>query len=123
MAMAKKILIIDDSPTTVNILKSQLEESGYEVLTANDGSAGLVLMRQKHPDLVILDVNMPGLQGTEVCRIAKADFQLKNTPVVFLTVASQREDIEKGSKSGADAYITKPYDLPDLLEVIKKLAD
>lgn len=117
----KKILVIDDSPTTVSILKSELEEHGYEVISAGDGSSGLVLMRQKHPDLAILDVNMPGLQGLETCRIAKADFQLKDIPVVFLTVAGRKEDIEKGTKSGADAYVVKPYVLKDLLEVIEKL--
>lgn len=118
--MAKKILIIEDNVSTVSMLMTRIEYAGYEVVSAPDGESGLIKMKDEMPDLVLLDVRMPGIDGFEVCRRAKADKALKKIPVIFVTTASQDSDIKKGKEAGGDGYITKPYDGKDLLKEIKK---
>lgn len=118
--MAKKILIIEDSITTVGLLQSRLEAVGYEVISAFEGQSGLDLMKTKKPDLVLLDVRMPGMDGYEVCRIAKNDPQLKHIPIIFVTTAAQEKDIKKGKEVGGDSYMTKPYDGRELLNEVNK---
>lgn len=121
--MAKKILIIDDSAVTCAMLSERVKSGGYEVFTANDGENGLEVMRQELPDLVLLDVRMPGMDGFEVCRLAKADPLTKDVKIVFVTTAGLQRDIDKGMELGASGYITKPYDGMTLLAEIKKLID
>ena len=119
--MQKKILIIEDSAVTVSMLTARIETEGYQVISAEDGTKGLDMMRQDNPDLVILDIRMPGMDGFEVCRIAKNDLQLKKIPIIIVTTATQEKDKQKGKDLGADLYITKPYDGQQLLREIDNI--
>jgi len=117
--MAKKVLIIDDNASSVSMLVARLESAGYDTTHAPDGETGLAKMRGERPDIVLLDVRMPGMDGFQVCREAKADPKLKDIPLIFVTTASQESDIKKGMEAGCDGYITKPYEGKALLEKIK----
>jgi len=119
--MAKKVLIIDDSTVTCSILSERIKSGGYDVVVANDGEQGLAAMQKEFPDLVILDVRMPGMDGFEVCRLAKNDLVIKGIPIVFVTTAGQQKDMDKGMALGASGYITKPYDGRILLDEIKRI--
>ncbi len=108
------ILVVEDSATQALQLRSLLEENGYEVVVANNGAAAVSCMDEWVPDLVISDVVMPELDGYELCRKIKGDDALKDVPVLLLTQLAEPEDIVKGLESGADNFVTKPYD-PKLL--------
>lgn len=119
--MAKKVLIVDDSAVTTSMLVERIKYGGYDTLTASDGEQGLEQMRKELPDLVLLDVRMPGMDGFEVCRIAKDDPAIKEIPIVFVTTAAGQKDIDRGKQLGASGYITKPYDGMILLAEIKRV--
>lgn len=116
----KKILVVEDSPTILCLVTDLLEYNGYKVVSANDGEAGLSKMKEAKPDLVVLDIRLPGMDGYQVCRIAKSDPELKNIPIIFLTTSAQKREIEKGKEAGADGYVTKPYEGKGLVEEIGK---
>ncbi len=118
--MAKKILIIEDSAIAVSLLKARIEASGFETVAAADGTEGLAKIKSEKPDLVILDVRMPGMDGFEVCRLAKSDPQTKGIPILFVTAVNQQKDIQRGKEAGGDGYITKPYDGKVLITEINK---
>ncbi len=118
--MPKKILVVDDCRTILFFVTSRLTDSGYEVISASSAQEGLEKMRESKPDLVILDVVMPKMDGFELCRIIKSDPELKTIPVIFLTVATQKWDAAKAREVGADGYITKPYQGAALVEEIEK---
>lgn len=118
--MGKKILVIEDSPTKTILLSNRIRQGGYEVLSAADGATGLYKMRQEKPDMVITDIVMPGMDGFEVCRLAKADPELKKIPVVFITSSAYKWDSNKYREAGADGFIENPYESNFLIEEIKK---
>ncbi len=105
---AKKILIADDEPDILEIISFNLQKEGYEVFTAKDGNDALVKAKQHQPDLIILDIMMPGKTGIEVCSILRTQPQFKDTIIVFLTALSDETSEIKGLETGADDYITKP---------------
>lgn len=119
--MQKKIMVVDDEPYIARVIKFKLEQEGYAVISANDGVTGLDRIRQEKPDLVLLDVMMPGLTGYEVCQQVKADADLQGIPVVFLTAKGQERDREQGLNLGASDYITKPFSPNRLLELVKSI--
>ena len=119
--MPKKIMVIDDEPYIARVIKFKLEQEGYTVFSANDGLTGLEKIRQEKPDLVLLDVMMPGLTGYEVCQKIKADPQLASIPVVILTAKGQERDREEGLSVGASDYITKPFSPNRLLELVRNM--
>lgn len=119
--MAKKILIVDDEDHIVEMLKLRLETLGYEVVTACDGEAGLKLSRESKPDLIILDLMLPKIDGYKVCRMLKFDEKYKHIPIIMFTARAQDSDVKMGKEVGADAYITKPFDSKILLEKIGEL--
>ncbi len=119
--MQKKIMVVDDEPYIARVIKFKLEQEGYAVISANDGVTGLDRIRQEKPDLVLLDVMMPGLTGYEVCQQVKADADLQGIPVVFLTAKGQERDREQGLNMGASDYITKPFSPNRLLELVKSI--
>jgi DNA-binding response OmpR family regulator len=119
--MQKKIMVVDDEPYIARVIKFKLEQEGYAVISANDGVTGLDRIRQEKPDLVLLDVMMPGLTGYEVCQQVKADADLAGIPVVFLTAKGQERDREQGLNLGASDYITKPFSPNRLLELVKSI--
>lgn len=109
-----KVLIIDDSPDLLTIAKARLAGEGLEVVCADNGSAGLAAASEEEPDLILLDIDMPDKSGFEVCRILKADDDLRMIPVVFLTRFDDKQHIVKGLDLGAVDYVTKPFDAFEL---------
>ena len=105
-----RILVVDDTPDNVEILKMRLESQGYEVLTAADGEEGLAKIRAETPDLVLLDIMMPKLDGIEVCKRVKADASLPFIPIIMVTAKADTRDIVAGLEAGGDDYLTKPVD-------------
>jgi len=119
--MAKKILVVDDEPQLVELLKIRLEANDYEVLVASDGQEGLKMARNKKPDLIILDLMLPKIDGFTVCRMLKFDEKYKNIPIIMFTARAQETDKKLGREVGADEYITKPFDPQVLLKKIEDL--
>ncbi len=115
-----KILIIDDEVDLVETVRFPLELEGYQVLVAYNGEEGLQLARKESPDLIILDLMLPKIDGFKVCRFLKFDDKYKHIPIIMLTARSQDKDRLLGKETGADEYITKPFDIDDLLNRIKK---
>ena len=116
----KNILIVDDEQDIVESLKFVLEASGYSCYTAFDGEEGLRLAKEIMPDLIILDVMMPKINGYKISRLLKYDSKYKNIPILMITARSQEEDKLIGEETGADEYITKPFDLDDVLKQVEK---
>jgi DNA-binding response OmpR family regulator len=110
------ILVVEDDNTLREVLEYNLKKEGYEVLTAGDGGEALELYRSKKPRLVILDIMLPVMSGTEVCRIIRAESQ---TPIIMLTAKSEEVDRVVGLEIGADDYVTKPFSMRELLARIK----
>ncbi|MDI6606592.1 MAG: response regulator [Candidatus Omnitrophota bacterium] len=118
---AKKILLVDDEAQLVEMVKMRLEANGYQVLSAYDGQGALDKARKERPDLIILDLMLPKIDGYKVCRMLKFDEKYKNIPIILFTARAQEADMELGKEVGADAYITKPFDPPSVLKKIKEL--
>ena len=116
----KKILIVDDEKDIVETLSFILKAKGYECICAYDGEEGLNLAKTQNPDIVILDVMMPKINGYKICRLLKFDNRYKNIPIIMVTARSQQEDKAIGEETGADEYITKPFEFAELLEKINK---
>jgi adenylate cyclase len=116
-----RILIVDDTPANVHILKMRLTASGYDIVTAADGEEALVAVRETLPDLILLDVMMPKLDGIEVCRRLRADASLPFIPIVMVTAKSDPQDIVAGLEAGGDEYLTKPVDQSALVARVKSM--
>jgi adenylate cyclase len=116
-----RILVVDDNETNRDILVTRLESSGYETLQAADGEEALRAVAQHHPDLVLLDVMMPKLDGIETCRRLKSAGDLAFTPVILVTAKTTTEDIVAGLDAGADEYLTKPIDQPALVARVRSV--
>jgi DNA-binding response OmpR family regulator len=114
--MPEKILVIDDEETTVQLISILLERRGYEVIRANRAEDGLRKAYRTHPDLVLLDIMMPEMDGWEVCRRLR---ELSDVPIIFLTARSEIRDVVKGLEMGADDYIVKPYDNDELVARVR----
>ncbi len=117
----KKILIVDDEAEIVKAVQIRLEHEGYEVLVAADGQEGLAKAKTESPDLVVLDVMLPKLDGFEVCRFLKFDEKYKKIPIIMLTARAQKIDEDTSKQVGADAYIAKPFDRGAVIAKIKEL--
>lgn len=118
----KRILIADDDPVILRLIQVNLELEGYEVITAANGIEAVKEATAQIPDLVILDIMMPRLDGYQACEQLKANDATKDIPVVFLSAKAQQGDIEKGKTYGVAEYLTKPFDPSELLEVVERLA-
>lgn len=118
--MAKaKILVVDDSPTQLSMMRAPFEEKGYQVITASDGEEAVVMVETENPQLVVLDVIMPKLNGFQACRKIKTIRQ--DLPIIMLTSKNQKSDEFWGKKQGADVYMTKPFDSEELFAAAVKL--
>jgi len=117
--MARKILLVDDEQAILDLLGAMLRKNGYEIITALNGKTCLKKAHEEKPDLVILDVLMPELDGFEVCRMLKADAATKKIPVIMLTALIKEEDLTKGLHEGAVCFISKPFSIVDVLDEIK----
>jgi len=116
-----QILIVDDSPESLDIIEARLASHGYEILTARDGEEALATAREKRPDLILLDIMMPKLDGIEVCRRLKADRSLPFMPIIMVTARADSKDIVHGLEAGGDEYLTKPVDQAALVARIKSM--
>ena len=115
----EKLLIIEDEADIRELISFNLEMSGYEVTKARDGEEGLAMARSGRPDLVILDLMLPGMDGLKVCSMLKKDPEMKHIPVIMLTARSEDDDIVNGLETGADDYITKPFSPRILIARVK----
>lgn len=120
MSDAKKILIVDDEQDIVETLKFMLEAQGYECFCAYDGEAGLAKAKEIIPDLMILDVMMPKMNGYKISRLLKYDSKYKDIPILMVTARSQDEDKLIGEETGVNEYITKPFELDDVINKVKE---
>lgn len=116
-----KILLVDDEKDLVEIVSNRLQASGYEVIVAYDGQEALDKARKEKPDLIILDLMLPKMDGYKVCRMLKFDEKYKHIPIIMFTARAQGEDEKMGMEVGANAYMTKPFEPQVLLAKIKEL--
>lgn len=116
----KRILIVEDEIELVKAMQIRLEQAGYEVLSSNDGQDALEKAKRENPDLIILDLMLPKMDGYKVCRMLKFDQKYRKIPIIMFTARAQEADKKMGEEVGADAYITKPFDPGVLLDKIKK---
>jgi len=113
----KSILVVEDDPALLRGLKDNLESQGYEVRTANDGQKGLDALSKDRPDLLLLDLMLPKVNGYEICRVARS--RQMDMPIIMLTAKGQEDDIVRGLELGADDYVTKPFSIRELLARVK----
>jgi adenylate cyclase len=121
MRQPPRILVVDDNPANLEILEARLARQGYEVITAKDGEQALIVARDGTPDLILLDIMMPGKDGIEVCRELKADRTLPFMPVILVTAKADPDDIVAGLDAGGDEYITKPVDHAALVARVRSI--
>lgn len=117
----KKILIVDDEAELVDLVKIRLEAAGYDVIKAYDGQEGLEKAKSEKPDLVLLDIMMPKMDGYKVCGLLKMDARFKKIPVILFSAKAQKEDAQLAKEVGADQYVTKPFEAAVLLSKIREL--
>ncbi len=118
--MSNKILFIDDDPDIVGLVGESLKDAGFDFISADTGEEGISLIKSQKPDLVILDMNLPDIMGSEICKRIKEDEELSSIPVIILTGKyMSAEDKVKGLNGGADDYILKPFEIPELIARVK----
>ncbi len=117
----KKILLVEDEKVLIETVTLRLEAFGYEVISAYDGFEGLEKAKKEKPDLIILDLMLPKMDGYKVCGLLKADTRYNKIPIIMFTARAQESDKKMGQDVGADAYITKPFEPQLLLEKIREL--
>src|SRR3972149_409714 len=115
----KKILVVDDEVDLVRTIRFALETEGYHVLVSHNGEDALNLARKENPDLMLLDIMLPKLDGYKVCRLLKFDERYKHIPILMLTAKTQEKDKATGLQTGANEYITKPFDIDELMKKVK----
>lgn len=121
MASNKTILLIEDEPEFRMALRMRLETNGYEVIEAEDGAMGLDMARNKNPDLIMLDIMLPKMDGFKVARLLKFDEKHRHIPIIMLSARAQQSDKETGLSVGGDAYLTKPYKPQEMLDTVARL--
>jgi DNA-binding response OmpR family regulator len=117
---AKKILIVEDNPALLRGLKDNFQAQGYQVRTANDGEKGLDALLRDPPDLLLLDLMLPRVNGYEICRLARS--RRLNTPIIMLSAKTQEDDVVRGLELGADDYVTKPFGIRELMARARRLS-
>ncbi len=119
--MPKTVLIVDDEPNIVVPIEFLMEQNGYSVLVAGSGEEALEIIAKHNPDLVLLDIMLPGIDGYEVCEIIRLDPKWQKIKIIFLTAKGRDVDVAKGMVLGADAYVIKPFSNVDIIENVRKL--
>jgi DNA-binding response OmpR family regulator len=117
----KKIIIADDEHKILMSLEYSFKKNGYDVFIARDGTEVLEFLKTMTPDVILLDIMMPNLDGYSTLELIKQDEKLKDTKVIFLSAKNNPKDIEKGLEMGADAYVTKPYSIKKLMQQIEEM--
>ena len=118
--MEKMILIVEDEPKNLKLIRDLLQASGYLTLEATNGAEGVELARAHKPDLILMDILMPTMDGFEATKILKADAETRNIPIIALTSYAMKEDDEKMREAGCDGYITKPIDTREFLKKVSE---
>ena len=121
--MAQQILIVDDEPNVVMPIQFLMEQNGYKVMIAERGEDALDLVYRYKPDLVLLDIMLPGIDGYEICEIIRLNPNFRNVKIIFLTAKGREVEIAKGMALGADAYITKPFSNAALVAKVKEILE
>jgi len=121
--MAYKILVVDDEPTIVRLMEFILARQGHEMIVAVNGEEALEKIQSQHPDLLLLDIMMPRIDGYEVAQRLRADPATAALPIIMLSAKAQDEDIRKGVEVGVDEYVTKPFTPDHLVQVVTKYLD
>jgi DNA-binding response OmpR family regulator len=116
-----RILLVDDEPSIVKMVGKRLEVEGFDVLIATDGQEGLTQARSVSPDLIVLDLMLPKMNGYEVCTMLKQDARYQRIPIVLFTAKAQEKDEKLGMECGANAYVRKPFRAQELLDTIRTL--
>jgi DNA-binding response OmpR family regulator len=119
--MQKRVLVVDDHPPTVRLIRKALEQEGVRVTSARNGAECLLAIEDERPDLLILDVIMPVLDGFQTLRVLREREETKDLRVIVLSIRSDDQDILKGLSTGADIYVTKPFKMEELLLAAKRL--
>ena len=119
--MEKVILIVEDDPNSLKLFRDLLQASGYASLEATNGKKSVELAREKKPDLILMDIQMPTMDGLEATKILKAGAETRNIPIIALTSYAMKGDEEKIREAGCDAYITKPIDTREFLKKVSEL--
>lgn len=118
--MSKKILVVDDEPQNVKLITSRLKANDYQTVSAYDGKDCIEKAIKEQPDLIILDIVMPGLSGFEVARKLRKDEHTKNIPIIMLTALAQEKDLSEGLEAGAVCFISKPFNPVDLISEVEQ---
>jgi len=116
----KRVLIVDDEPDIVEAIKFNLEFENIECIEAYDGEEGLSKAKKEAPDLILLDIMLPKMNGYKIARLLKFDTTYKHIPIIMLTARTQEKDVKLGEETGADEYVTKPFDIDTLVVLVKK---
>ena len=114
-----KVLVVEDEETLINNLADKLKAEGFSVITARDGEVGLEKIRTEHPDLIVLDIMLPGLDGLSICRMVRHDPTTAHIPIIMLTARGTEVDKIVGLESGADDYVVKPFGLGEFLARVR----
>ena len=117
--MGKVILIVEDEPKNLKLFRDLLQRFGFETVEATDGEKGVELARTRKPDLILMDIMMPKMDGLEATRILKADATTKHIPIIALTSYAMKGDKERTLEAGCDGYIAKPVDIQELLKAVE----
>ncbi len=115
----KRVLIVDDEPDIVESIKYSLELETIECLEAYDGEEALLKAKKERPDLILLDIMLPKMNGYKVARLLKFDNSYKHIPIIMLTARTQEQDIKLGEETGADEYVAKPFEMDTLIALVK----
>ena len=119
--MSKKIAVIEDNKTNIKLIRYQLEAEGFDIHVEETGNAGLKMIKIQKPDMIILDIGLPDIDGVEICKRIRNDAITKNYPIIMLTARGEDRDKIEGLSLGADDYVTKPYNAEELILRIKNL--
>ena len=119
----KTVLVVEDDPASTKLFRQALESRGYNVLQAKDGMEGWRIAREQRPDLILMDIRLPGVSGLEVTKWLKDDETLKSIPIIAITAFAMEGDEEKMLEGGCDAYIPKPISVPDFLQTVERFAN
>ena len=119
--MEIRIAVVEDNQTNIDLIRYQLDAEGFDIFIEKTGKKGMEMIKEKEPDLVLLDIGLPDIDGFELCKALRSDVKTKNYPIIMLTARIEDNDRIEGLKLGADDYITKPYNAEELILRIKNL--
>ena len=119
--MKIRIAVVEDNQTNIDLIRYQLDAEGFDIFIEKTGKKGMKMIKEKEPDLVLLDIGLPDIDGFELCKALRSDVKTKNYPIIMLTARTEDNDRIEGLKLGADDYITKPYNAEELILRIKNL--